>query len=95
LGCLAVYEGSAAGISGVNERGRLATRKDSMSDDPQFMQAIGHAALGIWSDLPRDLQERLFEDAVGDDAVLRRRLALYLHNRHPRTAHPPSPTAFA
>jgi threonine dehydrogenase-like Zn-dependent dehydrogenase len=34
-----------------------------MTDDPQFMQAIGHAALRVWPDLPRDLQERLFEDA--------------------------------
>jgi hypothetical protein len=66
-----------------------------MSDDPEFMQTIGSAALRIWSDLPRDLQERLFEDAVGDDAILRRRLALYLHDRHPRTAHPPRPTAIA
>jgi hypothetical protein len=66
-----------------------------MSDDTQFMQSIGRAALGIWPDLPRDLQERLFETAVGDDVTLRRRLALYLHNRHPRTAHPPKPTAVA
>jgi hypothetical protein len=75
--------------------GRSAIGKDSMTDDPQFMQAIGQAALRIWPDLPRDLQERLFEDAVGDDAILRRRLALYLHDQHPRTAHPPKPTAVA
>jgi hypothetical protein len=66
-----------------------------MSDDLHFMQTIGHAALKIWPDLPRALQERLFEDAVGNDVALRRRLALYLHERHPRTAHPPKPTAVA
>jgi hypothetical protein len=74
---------------------RPTSGKDSMSEDPRFKQAIGHAALRIWPDLPRDMQERLFEDAVGDDAILRRRLALYLHDRHPRTTHPPRPTAIA
>jgi hypothetical protein len=47
-----------------------------MTDDLPFMQSIGRAALQIWPDLPRDLQERLFEDAVGADATLRRHLAL-------------------
>jgi hypothetical protein len=67
-----------------------------MSDKAaDFAQAIGLAALGIWPDLPRDMQERLFEDAVGTDHGLRHRLAVYLHDHHPRTAHPPKPTALA
>ena len=37
--------------------------------------------------------ERLFEDATGDDETLRQQLAIYLHDHHPRTAHPPKPTA--
>lgn len=61
----------------------------------RFVQAIGHAALRLWADLPRDLQERLFEDAVAGDEVLRHQLALYLHDRHPRTAHPAKPSAIA
>jgi hypothetical protein len=31
---------------------------------------------------------------VGSDEQLRYQLAVYLHQHHPRTAHPPRPTAF-
>ena len=61
----------------------------------RFEHLVGRAALKLWSDLPRDLQERLFEDAVGGDEALRHNLAIYLHDHHPRTTHPPSPTAVA
>jgi hypothetical protein len=64
-------------------------------DTTRFTHVIGQAALRLWPDLPRDFQERLFEDAVGGDAILRHQLAVYLHDRHPRTAHPPKPTAIA
>ncbi|HET7886316.1 MAG TPA: hypothetical protein VFL62_08840 [Bradyrhizobium sp.] len=67
-----------------------------MSDNiSRFQVAIGQAALGLWANLPRDVQEELFENAVGTDEHLRHRLALYLHEHHPRTAHPPKPTALA
>jgi hypothetical protein len=59
----------------------------------RFAQVIGQGALRLWPDLPRDIQERLFEDSVGADEALRHQLALYLHDHHPRTAHPPKPTA--
>ena len=58
-------------------------------------QSLGHAAFHLWPDLPREVQERLFEMAVGGDEALRHTLALYLHDHHPRTAHPPKPTALA
>jgi hypothetical protein len=61
----------------------------------RFEHRVGRAALKLWPDLPRDLQERLFEDAVGGDEQLRQQLAIYLHDHHPRTAHPPKPTAVA
>lgn len=61
----------------------------------RFADAIGQAALRIWANLPRDVQESLFEDAVRGDAALRQQLAIYLHDHHPRTAHPPKPTALA
>jgi len=60
-----------------------------------FAHVIGEAALRIWPNLPRDVQEGLFEDAVGADPSLRQQLAMYLHDHHPRTAHPPKPTANA
>ena len=58
----------------------------------RFEHKVGRAALKIWSKLSRDLQEQLFEDAVGGDETLRHELAIYLHDHHPRTAHPPKPT---
>jgi hypothetical protein len=54
---------------------------------------VGHAALQLWSDLPRDIQEKLFETAAPSDDQVRHDLAVFLHDRHPRTAHPPKPTA--
>ena len=62
-----------------------------MSDNSRFAQVVGSGVLRLWAKLPRDIQERLFEEAVGDDEALRHSLALYLHDRHPRTVHPPKP----
>jgi hypothetical protein len=58
----------------------------------RFKQLLGEAALHLWPDLPRNVQELLFELAVGSDEALRHELAQYLHDHHPRTAHPPKPT---
>jgi hypothetical protein len=67
-----------------------------MGDDTtRFAQVIGQAALRLWPDLPRDIQEKLFENALAGDEAFRHELALYLHDHHPRTAHPPKPTALA
>jgi hypothetical protein len=63
-------------------------------DQNQFASLIGHAALKIWPDLPRDAQERLFAAAV-DDSIMARSLAEFLHDRHPKTSHPPKPTRLA
>ena len=60
----------------------------------QFAALLGHAALRMWPELPRDAQEKLFAAAV-DDGVIANALATYLHEHHPRTAHPPRPTALA
>jgi hypothetical protein len=60
-------------------------------DDNQIASLLGHAALKVWPDLPRDAQEQLFAAAV-DDGVIGNSLATFLHDRHPRTAHPPRPT---
>jgi hypothetical protein len=60
----------------------------------QFAALLGHAALKMWPELSRDAQEKLFAAAV-DDGVIANALATYLHEHHPRTAHPPRPTALA
>ena len=60
-----------------------------MSENPSdFERLLGHAALRLWSELPREVQEMLFETAVPLDPSIRNRLATFLHDRHPRTAHP-------
>ncbi len=52
---------------------------------------LGRAILEMWPHLPRQVQETLFDKAVPDDAAIRNSLAVLLHARHPRTAHPPKP----
>jgi hypothetical protein len=67
-----------------------------MSDSiGEFERLLGRAALQLWADLPREMQEELFEAAVPIDTILRNKLAVFLHERHPRTAHPPRPTGMA
>ena len=60
-------------------------------DENQFASLLGRAALKVWPELPRDAQEQLFSAAV-DDAVIANSLAEFLHDRHPKTSHPPKPT---
>jgi hypothetical protein len=61
----------------------------------EFERLLGNAAFRVWPDLPRDVQEKLFETAVPLDPAIRNRLAIFLHDRHPKTAHPPKPTTLA
>jgi hypothetical protein len=61
----------------------------------EFERLLGKAALALWSDLPRDVQETLFESAVAGDIIIRNQLASYLHNHHPKTAPPAKPTQLA
>jgi len=52
----------------------------------QLLPALGRAASKLWSGLPQQTQQQLFEEAVavGGEA-LREPLAVFLHQRHPRT----------
>jgi hypothetical protein len=69
---------------------------DSMNEsNEQFSRLLGRAALTLWPGLPRELQEQLFEMAVPTDDIVRNSLAVFLHEHHPRTAHPPKPTMLA
>lgn len=63
-------------------------------EENRFAAMLGHAALKVWPDLSRDTQERLFAAAV-DDGTTANSLAVFLHDRHPKTAHPPKPTQIA
>jgi hypothetical protein len=58
----------------------------------EFERLLGKATLALWADLPRDVQEKLFETAVAGDVAIRNHLASYLHEHHPKTAHLATPT---
>lgn len=63
------------------------------NNNPQrFVRILGDAALDLWSELPQEIQQQLFERAVllghktEQDESLREQLAQFLHARHERTA---------
>jgi hypothetical protein len=58
----------------------------------EFERLLGKAALVLWSDFPRDVQEKLFETAVAGEVIIRNHLASYLHDHHPKTTRPARPT---
>jgi hypothetical protein len=58
----------------------------SFYDENRFEYALGFAVVRRWGDLPREVQELLFNEAtVGDDS-LRKGLAKFLHEKHPKTS---------
>ena len=61
----------------------------------EVQQMLGQAAFARWSELPRDVQELLFESAAPPDGPVRTEMAVVLHDHHPRTAHPPRPPHLA
>ena len=55
----------------------------------QLTRALGEAVIRIWSDLPQDVQDRLFKEAVATQGEsLRSQLAVFLHDQHERTLVP-------
>jgi len=60
-------------------------------NNARFFLVLGAATADLWSDLPQELQQTLFERAVllghqGErDESLREQLAKYLHDHHNRT----------
>jgi hypothetical protein len=52
----------------------------------EFERLLGKAALALWSDFPRDVQQILFETAVGGEIIIRNHLASYLHDHHRKRA---------
>ncbi len=52
----------------------------------RLARALGDAVVRMWGRLPADLQTQLFEEAVSShDEKIRPHLAIYLHDKHPRT----------
>ncbi len=60
-------------------------------DSARYLSVLGAAAADLWSHLPHEVQQRLFERAVllghkGErDESLREQLAKFLHDHHERT----------
>jgi hypothetical protein len=48
-------------------------------------QALGEAVVRLWGLLPPDVQHHLFEEAASHKTETRSQLAVFLHERHPRT----------
>ena len=53
----------------------------------QLTRALGGAVIRIWSNLPQDVQDHLFKEAVASQGESTQ-LAVFLHDKHTRTAHP-------
>jgi hypothetical protein len=69
-----------------------ADQENRMSDAADHLaNLLGRAAMDVWGDMPRDIQEALFETAMKGRAAEREELARLLHERHPRTLHPARP----
>ena len=84
----------AATRRGLTAAVRRALVGDMTGNDSieRFATALGLAALDLWSELPQEIQHRLFEQAVlrghktERDESLREQLAQFLHAHHERTA---------
>jgi hypothetical protein len=56
------------------------------SEEEELFIALGRAASKLWSNLPTEIQQFLFEEAVSfHGEPMRQPLAVFLHNRHSRT----------
>jgi hypothetical protein len=55
----------------------------------QLTRGLGEAVIRIWSNLPQDVQIQLFEEATASQGQsIRSQLAVFLHDKHSRTADP-------
>jgi hypothetical protein len=55
----------------------------------QLTRALGEAVIRTWSNLPQDVQNHLFQEAVTSQGEsIRSQLAVFLHDKHSRTADP-------
>ena len=55
----------------------------------QLKRALGEAVVRIWSNLPQEVQNHLFQEAVTSQGKsIRPQLAVFLHDKHPRTSDP-------
>jgi hypothetical protein len=66
-----------------------ATNPTSNVTADQLTRVLGEAVIRIWSNLPQDVQNHLFEEAVSSQGEsIRSQLAVFLQDKHSRTADP-------
>ena len=59
----------------------------STQTQEQVTGALGRAVVKIWSRLPHDIQQHLFEETVRSEGEsARQQVAVFLHHKHPRTS---------
>jgi hypothetical protein len=85
---LARWEGEGGAPKGKPERAREA-RSQRAGEEEHILRCLGAAVILQWSDLPRNVQRALFEQAVAmgeprRTAALKQRIARFLHARHAR-----------
>ena len=56
---------------------------EAMSE--QLSRSLGEAVVRIWGLLPPEVQQHLFEEAAAQGSETRSQLAMFLHDKHPRT----------
>jgi hypothetical protein len=55
----------------------------------QLTRALGEAVIRVWSNLPQEVQNHLFQEAVMcQGESVRLQLAVFLHGKHQRTSDP-------
>ena len=60
---------------------------DSKKPKELLFVALGEAVVKMWSNLPHDVQQNLFEKVVASHGEqVRQELAVFLHNNHSRTS---------
>lgn len=85
---LARWEGEGGAPKGKPERAREA-RAQRAGEEEHILRCLGAAVILQWSDLPRNVQRALFEQAVAmgeprRTAAMKQRIARFLHARHAR-----------
>ncbi|MFX6998515.1 hypothetical protein ABTI04_19130, partial [Acinetobacter baumannii] len=70
---------------------KAAKEKAMSAGTDRLVNLLGQAAMDVWGDMPRDIQEALFETAMKGRSLEREEFARLLHQKHPRTLHPARP----
>ena len=63
-----------------------------MTDDQTFASLLGEAAMAVWGDMPRDIQEALFETAMREREDCAMASPVCCMSATPERSIPPSPT---